>query len=448
MRTPLRSRSRGTLAAFLAGALVFTVTACSDNNADDDDSAAGSSHEQQEKHPAPDFSLSYDIPERWDPESVALVLESSMIGGGINGRGGAVAGDSLFVGNGLNEVKRSSPSGTELIDVTPLKQESAAQEDFHLETFSREGSDYVALWRKGVAESNDERRLGDESSTDSQIYFSVWDAEGNTVYDGALDGVDQIEHVHAGLITHRGDAIDPLTAAPVEGDAVDGTTHTVVGYGASAAAPLVKKETPKDDDLSRLLNASDVDYGTDDWNASDVLTLPERGRFSFETIMGDYAIFSVQDELFSVEEMAAIDIEDGEIVSRTEDQCSTSTYFDDDNPVLTSANGTKTAYGEYMVDADNAIFSCQKNRRGGFAPYIVLDDGTVYGYGEQSSGDSSREVAASMKIGDDEALSEQGRLPIHVDDQGRGWFADSVNHNNGTDTVVAVVEPAEGGSRS
>lgn len=49
-----------------------------------------------------------------------------------------------------------------------------------------------------------------------------------------------------------------------------------------------------------------------------------------------------------------------------------------------------------------------------------------------------------MKIGDDEALVEDGRLPFHVDGDGRGWFATSVDTDEGTETYVVVADPADG----
>lgn len=447
MRTPLRSRSRGTLAAFLAGALVFTVTACSDNNSDDDDSAAGSSHEQQENHPAPDFSLSYDIPERWDPESVALVLESSMIGGGVDSSG-AVVGDALYVGEGLNQVKRSTGDGTTLLDVTPLKQ-NAAQQDYRIDSFSREGTDYVALWRKGVPESNDSRRLGDETSSDAEVFLAVWDADGSSVFDGPLDGVDEIARIHAGLVEYRGDTLDPLTGELVhDSDNGDGDSPTVVGYGASASEPLMKTLVPSTDDIGSMMGMNDSLYETDSWTQDDLLNSADSGRAEFNTLIGDYAVFSISEGPSSPAETVAVDISDGDIVARTEDDCSAGFIADDDKRLSVSTDGSTVSYAQYLIDADNGILSCQQSRRGDFTPRIALDDGTVYGYGEQGSGDNATQVAASMQVGDEEALMEQGRLPLHVDDQGRGWFADSVNHNNGTDTVVAVVEPAEGGSQS
>ncbi|MGP9760453.1 hypothetical protein [Corynebacterium sp. AOP12-C2-36] len=449
MTTIPASRVRRCCAALLTGSLVLTASACGGDGADGPDDTTPTAAAAET---GTDFSLSYDVPERWDADSVTAVLESSMIGGGVESSG-AVVGDALYVGEGLNQVKRSTEEDTELLDVTPLKQSSAGQQDYRIDSFSRQGADYVALWRKGVAESNDSRRLGDETSADAQVFLSVWDEEGSSVYDDVLDGVNQIGEVHAGLIHDSSDVYDPLTGDTMSdgdagNDADDGPSEEVVGYGATASAPLVEYRTPGQDDLSKLLNHADLDYGTDEWKTSELLTLPERGRFSFETVIGDYAVFAVQDELFSVEGLTAVDISSGEVAARTDDSCSTSVYFDDDQPVLSSPDGSTVVYGEYMVDADEGIFSCQKSRRGGFEPRIVLDDGTVYGYGEQGSGDGAQQVAASMQVGDEEALMEQGSLPIHVDADGRGWFADAVNHSNGTDTVVAVVEPAEGGSRS
>lgn len=453
MRSPLRYCPRGTLAAVLAGSLLFTAAACDSGER----SAGVSSPEQQDSSPAPDFTLSYDIPERWDPDSVAMVLESSMIGGGVNASGAVVA-DALYVGEGLNQVKRSTADGTELLDVEPLKQ-NAAQQDYRIDTFTRQGTDYVALWRKGVPESNDSRRLGDETSSDARVFLSVWDADGSPVFDGPLEGVDEIARIHAGLVEYRGDTLDPLTGEPVDdGDQGDddGDSPTVVGYGSDASEPLTKTLVPTSDEIGSMMGLKDSRYGTDTWTQDDLPGSGGSGRAEFDTLIGDYAVFSVtggkpaneSTGSGSTRETVAVDISDGTVVARTEDDCSAGFVSDDDKRLAVSPDGRVVTYAQYLIDAGNGILSCQQSRRGNFEPRIVLDDGTVYGYGERGSGDDATQVAASMKIGDEEALMEQGTLPIHVDDQGRGWFADSVNHSRGTDTVVAVVEPAKGGSRS
>ena len=97
-----------------------------------------------------------------------------------------------------------------------------------------------------------------------------------------------------------------------------------------------------------------------------------------------------------------------------------------------------------MIDGSEGNFTCDKDRRGGFEPRLVLDDGTVYGYGSRGSGDDEDQVAASMKIGDDETLMEDGLLPFHVDGDGRGWFATSVDTDEGTETYVVVADPTDG----
>lgn len=437
MTTIPASRARRCCAALLTGSLVLTASACGG------DSGPGPTAAVAET--STDFSLSYDVPERWDADSVTAVLESSMIGGGV-GSSGAVVGDALYVGEGLNQIKRSTEEDTELLDVTPLKQSSAGQQDYRIDSFSRQGSDYVALWRKGVAESNDSRRLGDETSADAQVFLSVWDEEGSTVFDGPLDGVDAIARIHAGLIEYRGDTLDPLNGEPVRGSSEDEDTPTVVGYGATASEPLRTTPVPSKNEISARMGMTQDHYGTDSWSQDDLVANPDEDKVDFKILMGDYAVFTVSSDGSSTESVA-VDISDGDIVARTDGDCSASFVPDDDKRLVVSADGNTAAYAQFLVDADSSILSCQHSRRGDFEPRVVLDDGTVYGYGEQGSGDGTQQVAASMQVGDDEALMEQGSLPIHVDADGRGWFADAVNHRNGTDTVVAVVEPAEGGSR-
>lgn len=480
MRSPLRSCPRGPLAAVLAGSLLFTAAACdSGDNGDNDSgerSAGGSSPEQQDSSPAPDFTLSYDIPERWDPDSVAMVLESSMIGGGVNASG-VVAGEALFVGENLNQVKRSTAEGSEVLDITPLKSSSVQQEDFRMEGFTRDESDYVALWRRGVPESNDSRRLGDENEADDAVFLTVLDDTGAVEFDGALAGAAAPGHITGGVAqTPNRSTGGPLTFDPLTGenlnkgnseqDDVDqrtsGPVSTVVGYDTHGKAlTMVSTPTATSSSKYSIESAAVNHFQTDDWSTEDLLNLEKNDWVELQGIAGDYAFFwlahnaNMWDEDKGREREFAIHIPDGEIVYSGEDKCfnhsenpvAPDTHDSDEKTAALSPDGSKVVRKGFMFDGDGPSMACD-TIRGNFEPRIVLDDGTVYGYGERGSGDDATQVAASMKIGDEEALMEQGTLPIHVDDQGRGWFADSVNHSRGTDTVVAVVEPAEGGSRS
>ncbi|MGO1992103.1 MAG: hypothetical protein ACTH2Y_09795 [Corynebacterium sp.] len=133
MTTIPASRVRRCCAALLTGSLVLTASACGGDGADGPDDTTPTAAAAET---GTDFSLSYDVPERWDADSVTAVLESSMIGGGVESSG-AVVGDALYVGEGLNQVKRSTEEDTELLDVTPLKQSSAGQQDYRIDSFSR-----------------------------------------------------------------------------------------------------------------------------------------------------------------------------------------------------------------------------------------------------------------------------------------------------------------------
>jgi hypothetical protein len=48
-----------------------------------------------------------------------------------------------------------------------------------------------------------------------------------------------------------------------------------------------------------------------------------------------------------------------------------------------------------------------------------------------------------MKTGDEEALKEDGYLPLYVDEDGRGRFSDTVSTDRGTENVVFVLKPTE-----
>jgi hypothetical protein len=51
----------------------------------------------------------------------------------------------------LNSVKRSADGEpVKILQATPLKDTSVEQKDYRLEEFTRDNTDYVALWRKGL----------------------------------------------------------------------------------------------------------------------------------------------------------------------------------------------------------------------------------------------------------------------------------------------------------
>lgn len=412
------------LAPFVTSAVALTIASCSSDDDSPTEDGTTSTISSTTAH-ADDIEISYDVPEQWDKKSVSEIVESTMIGGGLDGGGGAVSDGVLFVGKELNQVQRSTQDGKQALDVTPLKDETVAQDGYLLESFSRAGEEYVALWRQGVPESHDDRRLGDESSSDTDVYLAVWDGAGEKVFDDPLPTVGSIGSIHSGLIYDNGDLIDPLN-----GDTV--FTHTGRAFGEN------------DDDRNLFLSKPGHGHGTDSWNSVEVIQPSNKQVVYLETIMGNYAVFSVVAEGHSLDEMIAIDIETGEIAARGDDRCS---FGNNDNlrqPVQSSSDGKKVVSGEYMIDGSEGTFTCDKDRRGGFEPRLVLDDGTVYGYGFRGSGDDEDQVAASMKIGDDEALVEDGLLPFHVDGDGRGWFATSVDTDEGTETYVVVADPTDG----
>lgn len=470
------SRVRRCCAALLTGSLVLTASACGGDGADGPDDTTPTAAAAET---GTDFSLSYDVPERWDADSVTAVLESSMIGGGVNGRS-VVADGALFVGEGLNQVKRATEEGTELLDVTPLKSSSVEQQDFRMEGFRRNDTDFVALWRQGVPESNDSRRLGDENDADREVFLTVLDSSGEIRFDGALDGATEPGYVAGGLAKAPGEtsrqllAYDPLTGESVSGDGGDGEdpwsnepgppVTTVAGYDTRGnEVTTVTSRLPTSDARLSRGEFNDYDHHANGWSSRDVLDAGDKDTVHFAGVAGDYAFFRLKRERppFGTEvdedlpDKFVVHIPDGTVAYSGNEDCldNRTTRLEPDvgdstrRAAFTSADQSVIVRGRLMFDADRSLLTCEEVR-GDFAPYVVLDDGTVYGYGEQGSGDGAQQVAASMQVGDEEALMEQGSLPIHVDADGRGWFADAVNHSNGTDTVVAVVEPAEGGSRS
>ena len=444
------------LAPIVTSAVALTIASCSSDDASPTEDGTTSTISSTTAH-ADDIEISYDVPERWDKKSVSEILESTMIGGGLDGGGGAVADGALFVGKELNQVQRSTQDGKQALDVTPLKDETVAQDGHLLESFSRAGEEYVALWRQGVPESNDDRRLGDESSSDSDVYLAVWDGAGEKVFDDPLPTVGSIGSIHSGLICDNGDLIDPLNGDTVftdtgrafgendDEDDEDDEDDAIVGYGSDSPDPLLRMKAPRnDDDRNLFLSKPDYEHGTDSWNSVEVTQPSNKQVVYLETIMGNYAVFSVVAEGYSLDEMIAIDIETGEIAARGDDRCSFGNNENLRQPVQSSSDGKKVVSGEYMIDGSEGTFTCDKDRRGRFEPRLVLDDGTVYGYGSRGSGDDEDQVAASMKIGDDEALMEDGLLPFHVDGDGRGWFATSVDTDEGTETYVVVADPTDG----
>lgn len=454
MRKTLAFRPRSAAALVMITSCTFAVTACGIDDGKDGSAASASSPASGDRWN--DATMSYPVPERWDADSVATVLESSMIGAGVDGGPGVVADGALFVGAELNSVKRSADGeAVNILKAMPLKDTSVEQQDYRLEMFTRDSTEYVALWRKGVPESNDERRLGDENSSDTRVFLSVWDAEGTPVFDGPLDGATEPGGVVAGLAIAPGDyrdsgnsVFDPLTGLPVDDETAgyDTTGHSVSNFSTKLGA----------DDI-RITRGGfyDHDYGNDAWRARDLVDAGERDSVTYRGIIGDYAFFEGDGRgngfagSSARENSFIVSIPHGEISHRSEDTCTQPILNNgptgaDNVPArsLISPDGTKVVQKEYMFDATADVFTCDEIR-GGFEPLVVLDDGTVYGYGEQGSGDSATRVAASMKIGDEEALKEDGCLPFHVDVEGRGWFADSVSTDQGTENVVFVLNPSK-----
>lgn len=227
-------------------------------------------------------------------------------------------------------------------------------------------------------------------------FFTVWDVDGKKIAEEPIQHLSSSTKIRAGVISVVSGVYDPLTGEKVP--SLGQESDQIVGYAESNSDYLASLKKPN--------TTTRMDYGTKTWRASEKLSTPKDLEVQLVDVAVDYALFK-RGYPFSAyrdfkEETYAINIPTGDVVAIFDGLCSFDSlgFSQSDEPMLMPPDHTKFVHGNIMFDSSSITLSCESERRGGFRPSMVTNDGIVFGDGRQGSNSIEQRVSASMKIGD------------------------------------------------